>query len=143
MREQIKKKLNSYNGIRWECKQIVEQIEQLRTTMESPRIQALDGMPRGSGGGDAMASLVAELTRLEEKYRDKLHRLNAALEEVEDMIEHENLDTVERRLLRCRYIEGKVWEEVCVELGYSWRQTHRIHGAALDKLVDAGMEKSA
>jgi hypothetical protein len=140
LREQIKQKLHSYNAVRHECKQIVDQIAQIRATMESPRIQAMDGMPRGSGGGDAMAGIVAELIKLEEKYTDKLHRLNATLAEVEDMIGSLE-DPVERRLMRCRYIEGMVWEEVCVEMGYSWRQTHRHHGTALDKLVAAEMEK--
>lgn len=140
LREQIKRKLHSYNATRWECKQIEEQLEQLRATIEAPRSQAMDGMPHGSRGGDAMAGIVAELVGLQEKYTDKLHRLNAALAEVEDMIDGLE-DPVERRLMRCRYIEGKVWEEVCVEMNYSWRQTHNIHSKALDKLVTAEMEK--
>jgi hypothetical protein len=140
LREQIKQKLHSYNGAREECKQIDTQLKELETAATSPRIQAMDGIPRGSGGGDAMAGIVAELIKLEEKYTDKLHRLNATLAEVEDMIGSLE-DPVERRLMRCRYIEGMVWEEVCVEMGYSWRQTHRHHGTALDKLVEAEMEK--
>lgn len=140
LREQIKRKLHRYNDTRWECKQIAEQLEQLRATIEAPRSQAMDGMPHGSRGGDAMAGIVAELVGLQEKYTDKLHRLNAALAEVEDMIGGLE-DPTERRLMRGRYIEGKVWEEVCVDMGYSWRQTHRIHGQALDKLVQAEIEK--
>ena len=140
LREQIKRKLHRYTAIRWECRQIVEQREKLRATMEAPRSQALDGMPHGSGGGDAMAGLVAELIALNEKYMAKLNRLNAALNEVEDMIDGLE-DPTERRLMRYRYINGLVWEEVCVEMNYSWRQTHRIHGQALDKLVAAEMEK--
>jgi DNA-directed RNA polymerase specialized sigma subunit len=140
LREQIKQKLHSYNGAREECKQIDGQIAQIRTTMESPRIQAMDGMPRGSGGGDAMASIVAELIHLEEKYRDKLHRLHTAMSEVEDLIGSLD-DPVERQVLRCRYIDGLIWEEVCVKLNYSWSQTHRIHGGALDKLVEAEIER--
>lgn len=142
LREQIKLKLHLYISTQKEAQQIVDQIEQIRASMESPRIAELDGMPRGSGGGsDALASLVDELAQLEAKYKDKLHRLHAAMEEVEDLIEHEALDTIERRVLRWRYIEGLIWEEVCVEMGYSWRQTHNIHSAALDKLVEAEMER--
>lgn len=140
LREQIKQKLHSYNGAREECKQIDNQLKELETAVTSPRIQAMDGMPRGSGGGDAMTSIVAELVQLEEKYKDKLHRLHTAMAEVEDLIGSLD-DPVERQVLRCRYIEGLIWEEVCVKLAYSWRQTHRIHGAALDKLVDAEMKK--
>lgn len=141
LREQIKQKLHSYNGARDECKQIDNQLKALEIAATSPRIQAMDGMPRGSGGGDAMASIVAELVQLEEKYKDKLHRLHTAMAEVEDLIDSLD-DPVERQVLRCRYIEGLIWEEVCVKLAYSWRQTHRIHGAALDKLVDVEMEEA-
>ena len=139
LRELIKRKLHRYNNLRWEAQQIAEQIEQLRATAEAPRTQAMDGLPRSSGSGDAMAGIVAELVELQEKYMAKLRKLNAAMAEVEDMID--SLDTLERRLMRCRYIEGMVWEEVCVELNYSWSQTHRIHGQILDKLVAAELEK--
>ena len=87
-----------------------------------------------------MTGIVAELVGLQESYKNKLHRLNAALAEVEDMVDSLD-DPVERRLLRCRYIDDLTWEEVCVEMNYSWRQTHRIHGNALDKLVAAEMNK--
>ena len=115
IREQVKRKLYKYTDVRDECRQIADQLQQLETTITSPRVQALDG----PGGGDAMTSLVAELVGLQEKYKAKLHRLNAALAEVEDLIGALD-DPVERSLMRCRYIEGKVWEEVCVDLGYSW-----------------------
>ena len=141
LRDQIKRKLYKYTDIRDECSQIADQLQRLETAITSPRVQALDGMPHGSGDGDAMAGLVAELVGLQEKYKAKLHRLNAALDEVEDLIAVLD-DPVERRLMRCRYIEGKVWEEVCVDLGYSWRQTHRLHGRALSKLVQAETERA-
>lgn len=140
LRDQIKRKLNTYTATRRECKQLADQLEQLRTTMESPKVQALDGMPHASSRGDAMTGIVAELIGLQNKYMDKLHRLNAAMAEVEDMIGSLE-DPTERRLMRYRYIEGLTWEEVCVEVNYSWRQTHKIHGRALGKLVDAELER--
>lgn len=36
-----------------------------------------------------------------------------------------------RRLLVLRYINGHTFEEIAVEMHYSWRQTCRIHGRAL------------
>ncbi|MBQ3065357.1 MAG: hypothetical protein IJC98_03875 [Clostridia bacterium] len=44
-------------------------------------------------------------------------------------------------MARYRYIDGLSWENVCEKMNYSWRQTHRIHSAMLDKLVDAELEK--
>lgn len=142
LRERIKQKLHRYNSIRHEAADIVSQIEQIREVMESPRMVELDGMPHGSGGGtDPLAGLIDELQALEAKYKDKLHRLHEAMAEVEDMAETESLDSTERRLLRYRYIKDLTWEEVCVKLGYSWSQTHRIHSGVLDKLEAAELER--
>jgi RNA polymerase sigma factor (sigma-70 family) len=46
------------------------------------------------------------------------------------------LEPVERNLLRSRYIEGRSWEEICVEMCYSWRNIHNIHSRALIKLKE-------
>ena len=40
-----------------------------------------------------------------------------------------------------RCIDGAKWEDICVILSYSWRQVHRAHSAALQKLEEA--EKDA
>lgn len=37
-----------------------------------------------------------------------------------------------RTLLYWRYIRGYTWEQVAVEMSYSWRQTCRLHGDALN-----------
>jgi hypothetical protein len=36
--------------------------------------------------------------------------------------------------IRFHYIKGRIWEEVCIEMAYSWMQAHRIHAKALEKL---------
>lgn len=133
LKDHIKRKLSRYNSLTFERRQLEEQLARLENTLTGPKLQELDGMPRGSGGGDAMANLVAELVSLQEKYKEKLTQITAAQSEVENLIE--SLEPTERRLMRHRYLEGKVWEEVCVEMSYSWRQTHNIHARALDKLV--------
>lgn len=132
-REHIKHKLSRYNSLTHERMQMEEQLAKLEATMTSPKVQNLDGMPKGSAGGNAMDNLVAELVNLQEKYKAKLLAITMAQNEVENMIE--SLEPTERRLMRCRYLEGMVWEEVCVTIGYSWRQTHNIHSRILDKLV--------
>ena len=36
-----------------------------------------------------------------------------------------------RILLTDRYIRSMSWEEICVEMHYSWKHVHRLHGYAL------------
>ena len=40
-------------------------------------------------------------------------------------------DGIEADIFRKRYLELKTWEQICVDLDYSWRQTHRLHSKAL------------
>lgn len=132
-KQRVKKQLAEYLDVKKEYAQVLEKLREVEAVMTSPRAQKLDGMPRGGSGGDPMSSIVAQHIALEEKYQQQLGRLAAAQEAVENMIE--SLEPVERRLMRHRYIDGLSWERVCVAMSYSWRQTHNIHSAALDKLA--------
>ena len=130
-RQAIKRRLGEYQATRREAAQIMATLETL--TGEPSGVQ-LDGMPRWSGVGDPVAAVVAQREALEAKYWEQVNSLYAAQAYVEALIE--SLEPTERQLLRCRYIEGKTWEEVCVAVGYSWRQAHNIHAQALDKLAE-------
>ena len=37
----------------------------------------------------------------------------------------------EQHLIMARYIHAKKWEEICVDMNYSWTQLHAIHSKAL------------
>ena len=130
-RQDIKKRLNEYLPMKAEQAQIEKQLKYLDG---SPSGVNLDGMPRGSGTGDPVASIVEQRLTLKEKYEALKEALAAAQLRVEGMIE--SLGPVERKLMRHRYIEGMAWEDVCVAMSYSWRQTHNIHARALDRLVE-------
>lgn len=45
-------------------------------------------------------------------------------------------------LLYARYLEGKTWEQIAVDMCYSYRWVHRLHGRALQAL-NRILEKSA
>lgn len=137
---ELKKKLHSYRDLLAEYEQIKLELEKVEAFMESPRGSNLDGMPRSPGGGDPILGVVSHHIALQEKYKTQLYKLAAAQAAIENLID--GLEPGERRLMRCRYIDGMAWEEVCVRIGYSWRQTHNIHSRILDKLVgsEAGHE---
>ena len=108
--------------------------------MDSPSSPNWDGMPHGTGVSNPVEKMVSKKWALEQRYRAKLAELLAAQESIEDLIE--GLETpTERDLMRYHYIDGLKWEDVCVRINYSWRQTHRIHSAILDKLTDAEMAR--
>lgn len=137
IKSSIKKRLNSYNDLARERRQIENQLAVIEARL-TPGGQVLDGMPRAPGGGADLSGIVAERLDLEERYRANLRDLIHALESIEDTIA--GLEPVERMLARFRYIEGHTWEEVCVDMSYSWRQVHRIHAQILNKLTAAELE---
>ena len=132
-REELKAQLHKYRHLKAEHRQLCREIERVEAAMAAPRGANLDGMPRSPGAGDPVLQAVTQHLALLERYQAQVARLAEAQTEIEDMIE--KLDSLERRLMRHRYIEGMDWEEVCVAIRYSWRQTHNIHARALDQLL--------
>lgn len=133
-KDELKKQLHSYRDLEAERKQIKMELEKVEALMTSAKGTNWDEMPRGSGKSDPILSVVIQHIHLQERYREKLSELAAAQTAIEDMIE--GLEPLERKLMRHRYIEGMCWEEVCVAMCYSWRQTHNIHGRALDQILE-------
>lgn len=129
-KEALKRRLLSYLDIKAEREQIQAELDALA----DPRGANLDGLPKGSGNGDAMLGVIAQREKLADKYRAKLEELTAAQADIENLID--SLGPRERRLMRYRYIKGMDWETVCVAMAYSWRQTHRLHSQILDKLLE-------
>ena len=104
-----------------------EQIDAVRSVSDN------DGMPHGNGISKPTEEKAIRLA-------DKLQRLvDARLDAVE--IRQEVFDTIdsiegtEGEVLYHRYILLKSWEQVCVDVKYSWMQTHRYHYKALE-IVD-------
>jgi DNA-directed RNA polymerase specialized sigma24 family protein len=135
----IKRQLNSYTDLRAEHRELLEELAQMEITLGAPSGPNLDGMPRSPGVSNPVERAAVKHLALIEKCKAKLDQLAAALGQIEDLIE--GLEPIERRLARAHYIDGLKWEDVCEKINYSWRQTHRIHGRMLDKLVAAELER--
>lgn len=132
-RDELKAQLRKYTDLKAERAQLLREIKRIEDIMAAPKGASLDGMPRSPGAGDPVLQTVTQHLVLLERYQAQEAKLAAAQTEIEDMIE--SLDSLERRIMRHRYLEGLTWEEVCVAICYSWRQTHNIHARALDQLL--------
>lgn len=128
-----KEELRAYRGIKLERDKLRGIIKDLEAAMYNPRAQRLDGMPRsGSGARSGVESIAIRHADLLDEYRKKETELLSAMQAIEQAIE--SLDPTDRTVIRLYYIKGLTWEEVAVEMTYSWRQVHRIHARALKKL---------
>ena len=107
-----------------------------------------------SQNADKLNSLRARLDELEQIYagvneqlRVSEQAVSGSQQEMQDAIsklsdiksniarletEISALDEREKELLTLRYLKGLKWEEIAVNMGYSWRKIHYLHGEALE-----------
>ena len=91
-----------------------------------------DGMPHGSSQTDLSGYAATLDEMIEDLKRERLKKVKIR-KKIEQSIRNLG-DEDEQEVLRLRYISGLSWEEVAVEIGYAWAQTHRIHSSALKNL---------
>lgn len=126
--EQKKEYLKSYRRAIKREQDILDEIQRLRLDKMFPSV-VNDGMPHGSSHSDLSdyaAILDEQIDFLKEERLEKAKYYKKIERQISQM---ENED--EQEVLRLRYILGMKWEEVAVKMGYSWKQTHRIHSSAL------------
>ena len=126
--EQKKEYLKSYRRAIKREQDILDEIQRLRLDKMFPSV-VNDGMPHGSSHSDLSdyaAILNEQIDLLKEERLEKVRCYQKIERQISRM---ENED--EQEVLRLRYILGMKWKEVAVKMGYSWKQTHRIHSSAL------------
>ena len=93
----------------------------------------------GEGGGthqsgdEKLVIAVSKIMEAKNRVSDELEMLEATEHEVIETINNVD-DSTLSTLLYERYINGKTFERIAVSMDYSWRQTIRLHGAALNKV---------
>ena len=128
-----KAELCRYADLLKEKEDLQERIIRLDSARKSASVQVITGMPRAANGdNDKFGRGTAEMERLRKLYERKVRDIDAECAEIEKAIER--LEPIERRLIRYRYIDCLTWEKICVKIGYSWANTHRLHKLILRKL---------
>lgn len=123
-----KQELKSYQKHKRREAEILEEIQRLRMDKMFPSLTT-DGMPRGSSQSDlsnyaALIDEQIELLKEERMERAKAYtRIESAIRRM--------TDDDEQKVLRLRYIKNMKWEEIALEMNFSYKWTHIIHGRAL------------
>lgn len=129
-----KEELMQYKTIKVEIKQLKERIKELEERKTSIKSQVITDMPTGNGEGTDILSLIVMIEDAEIELIQKEKQLIATMNKIEHTIDNVE-NSLDRCILRARYIECKAWEQICVELNYSWRQIHRLHSNILKKIA--------
>ena len=144
MTSQEKKRwLRRYREHDVEIKQIDIQIDDLVSEIDVLRSMAektttsLTGMPTGKGGKsredtyDKMIDLSAEIDGKVDLFVNKKREVYAKRKEIENALNKMD-DPVLKQLLIERYVNGKTFEQIAVDMAYCIRQIWRLHGTALE-----------
>lgn len=120
-RNELKRRLYRYKDLKSEYQQLGATIVRLKF--------------EHSNGAPPTPAVQFRLNEINTNYERQREKLLDAMTEVERLIERLD-DPKARELMRCRYLDGMDWEDVCEAINYSWSQTHRIHGKALNDLLN-------
>jgi DNA-directed RNA polymerase specialized sigma subunit len=106
----------------------LELIDSVRSTLGG------DGMPHGSGVSrrteDAAVRLADKAMRWKMAQVEAIEKRQEVFELIHDV------EGTEGEILYERYINLRRWEDICVVIHLSWRQTHRLHGKALNLIEE-------
>lgn len=131
--QEKKQYLNRYQVINKQINQKCAELSEWRTkaTKITPTIS---DMPKANGGDNRLASAVEKIMEIEDSINVDIDRLKMVQDEIEEVILSIE-DPVLQLVLRYRYINGKKWEQIALDMGYNYRWTLRLHGKALNKLA--------
>ena len=77
---------------------------------------------------------IANIEQLEASLLDALGELTRAKEDVSRVISHVS-STVEAEVLASRYLNGKRWEEIAVDMRYSYQGVRRAHDRGVESVA--------
>lgn len=128
-----KEELKEYIETKREISIIEEKIEYLESKKTSIKSMIIDDMPKSEPTKDRLGELLGEIEELIDIYNEKQIRLMKQQKEIENVIDMLD-NSIERTIMRLRYLNGYTWENICVITNYSWRQVHRYHSKILEKI---------
>ena len=130
--EEKKEYLKEYEKAVRQMKRSEEKITEMRLGKIMPSA-GNDGMPHAHNNTD-LSGYAALLDEEERRYIKARYRRIKLCKEITDKIER-MCNEDEKDVLMYRYIRLMKWEDICVKMEKSWKQTHRIHTRALNNFV--------
>jgi len=127
--------LKQSRGRQAKIKRLDEEIEQLKSAMESTT-QALSLAPGGGAVKDKLAEQMAEYMELIARRNEERIRAERLMEAVEEFIA--SLPEQQAKVIRLRYVDGLSWTQVADKANYGKRHCYKINEAVFKKMAPNG-----
>ena len=112
-----------------EVRTLQEQVYLYRQAADGLKAMQLSDMPKAKGAGPDTADAIAKLVDTEKLCIEKILELTIAQNEATKII-HCMGNSEHRNILDLRYIVGKSWDDIAVDMDMSLRNVHYLHGQA-------------
>ena len=129
----VKEFLNKIRQIDLLIDEKVEEINRLRDRLTNITASCEGERVQTSMQGDKFADTIAKIIDLETKINGDIDVLVDYKRVARELIEKLD-DDILKTILYKRYFRGYTFEQIAVEINYSWRWTCKLHGRALLKL---------
>ncbi len=131
-----KEYLSQYYILDKRIKDKQEELEKLKLSADSIKSFTITEKVQSSGNLHKMSDDIASFIDLSEEISRQTIKLVKLKYEI--MMRIEKVEKQEyKRLLELRYIKCMKWEEIAVEMGYSYKYVHKIHSCALTNVNKA------
>ncbi len=125
-----KEYLNQVRNLETKMKILKEEIDTLREMVVSTGAVQQQERVMSSGAQDRMAETICKINEKEEEWNQLMREFALARAEVIISIQKLN-NTDYEQILYKRYCQSKKWEEIAMEMNYSYQWVCKLHGRAL------------
>lgn len=129
-----KEYLQQYRKLKSEERSLFAQLLEAKELCGGLKSPIISDMPKSYGNGADLSVYIARVDAIERKWRKTQEALLQALEEISRTIDAVD-DPVGRTVLRMRYISGRSWVRIAVDMEHSERWVYMVHDDAISKVV--------
>lgn len=109
---------------------LTDTVNTLRSGLTSQNYELKPDKVQTSGPKDTLGETIVKIMSLKEDINTRIDEL--VQQKADAMRRIQNVpDQDQQNILIARYVNGEKWEKIAVEIHFSMRQVHRIHGTAL------------
>ncbi len=131
-KDELKRKLKSAWLLHKQIEEHLAELQELRSfACKITPVYSL--APGGSSCGQKIENNIAKIADMEVLLQDEIDKFLKSVQEVRELIKLID-DPMQRLIMQKRYINYQKWEVIAADLGYSWRQVHRLHGKGLNTI---------
>lgn len=130
-----KYELQQYYWLKLNLQKLEEMLLELETKATKQTTSLSQDKVSSSNNDDKLSAIVAKIIDIQNLINSKVGKAYTILNTIEQTIEQ--LPEREKYLMRARYIECKSWEQIAVDMHYSWQWIHKIHSRALKILAES------